>query len=375
MARASCSRIASLVIIAAILALSSAQIAAAQTYEDHTDKNSTQEADPAGLDDLAISPPAQSWVLKPGYRYVLFYAQWEQPADEARLTIIRPDGTRIQEDAFFPNKLTIVEELSGAAQRVVAALQPEGGEWRVELAGVTNLTGLQFFAESAGWPPEFKFLAPPVLSGDQVIVSYEAFDRDSEAEISFWLTDDPLGNGGSHIANATELDGKGAIALDTSRLAPDDYYVRAIMNDRHGPARGFVSDSSVFAGREADLAAKFSATAQEVAGGESVSYTATISNLSDTEARNLRIVIQLPRHVEIQRVSPEPVGRRDWELIFEKPTLAGLSSEQIHLTIRTPVVKEIDYFFSLGVEVDSETYDPSGLNESDIVSIALTPPQ
>ena len=319
-------------------------------------------------------PETGSWQVEPGEAYVLFSARWENADPDAELVVTLPDGTRIGEDAFAANNIAVVDELSSATQRTIIALTPDAGLWDIELvdpAGLGTIT-TEALTETEG--PTFRFTDQPLVAdGNTVTIDYEAFDSDSDAEISFWYDDDPAQPDGLLIGTASEADGAGSFVWDTATVAPGDYFVYALVDDGQNPTLITFTDEAVsVAGSTADLSATIAASATEIVGGETVRFTVGAENLSADTARGVTLLVTIPEGSTLTASSVTPTSVNGTELTFDIGDLAAAGVTTIDLDVATPDVADTATL-SADVLVLADTVDPEPGNDTAFIDVLTQP--
>ncbi|MFB2920995.1 Calx-beta domain-containing protein [Aerosakkonema funiforme] len=185
----------------------------------------------------ANSSASDVFFVEPGSEWVLLGVKWSNPANgEVPIEIQAPDGTIFTEADMVNNDyIRVVEELSSPTKKTIAILKPETGNWSIALPDTTNLGDVQFAALKNTLAPTVELTSVNQdVSDSNVIVNYNAFDADSDAQISLFYDTDRDGKDGILITEAlTETDGSGNFVWNTEKVATGDYYIYAMVTDEN----------------------------------------------------------------------------------------------------------------------------------------------
>jgi len=194
---------------------------------------------PGGLAAMAAAPPASEvFHIDPGVTRLLLGAKWQNSASGAALQIRLPDGTVVDEADFGTFGIALVPTLCGTRTRALAVQHPASGNWTVAVTGAAGLGAVTFNAfRDAGTVPTITLRQPGTdVTGPMVDVGFEAFDNDSNAQISFYYDRDRTGFDGIPIVGGiAEQDGAGTYHWNTTGVPTGDYYLYAIIQDGENP--------------------------------------------------------------------------------------------------------------------------------------------
>ncbi len=195
----------------------------------------------------ANSSASDVFYVEPGSEWVLLGVKWSNPANgEVPIEIQAPNGTIFTEADMVNNDyIRVVEELSSPTKKTIAILKPEAGNWSIALPDTTNLGDVQFAALKNTLAPTVELTSVNQdVSDSNIIVNYNAFDADSDAQISLFYDTDRDGKDGILITEAlTETDGSGNFVWNTENVATGDYYIYAMVADENSvPAFSYSLD-------------------------------------------------------------------------------------------------------------------------------------
>ena len=168
--------------------------------------------------------------------YLGLEASWETPNANATVLLTLPDGTVLDSAAIDARPdISLVASLSDDTHIVLKIDSPDAGDWSISLADFSGLGTVEYAALMQVPAPTIELTAPVVdQATSQVDVTYEAFDADSDAEISFFLDTDRQGHDGFLLGGrVVEADGPGTFTVDTAStpLPPGDYFIYAVIDD------------------------------------------------------------------------------------------------------------------------------------------------
>ncbi len=190
----------------------------------------------------------QSFEVAPGVDWVLLAAQWENASTTADLTLETPSGLVLTEAAILADpSMAIVDELTDDHQTVVRVDNPEAGGWTVVVTDPADLGAVEITAYRHDSAPAVSVVGVgDGLAREPVQIDLEAFDADSDAQISLFYDRDAEGFDGVMIAQGiAETDGPAQYVWETTGVAAGDYYVYAMILDGQNPPVMAYSDSTL----------------------------------------------------------------------------------------------------------------------------------
>ncbi len=190
----------------------------------------------------------QSFAIEPGTDWVLFAAEWENASATAALTLQTPSGVTLTEaDILADPTMAIVDELTDDRQTVVRVENPEAGTWDVTLTDPADLGVVDIAAYRHDSAPTVSVTGvTDGLLRDPVQIDIEAFDPDSDAQVSLFYDTDNQGFDGVMITQGiAETDGPAQYVWDTTDVAAGEYYVYAMILDGQNPPVMAYSASSL----------------------------------------------------------------------------------------------------------------------------------
>lgn len=164
---------------------------------------------------------------------LLLSADWENATTGVEIIVRKPDGTVLQESdiASDPN-IAIVDDFSNDFHRAVSINAPEAGAWSIQVVDATGLGQVTFSAMAGTAAPTVSITAPVTDSSESfATISYIAADPDSDADLTIYVDNDRSGFDGIAIRHFKESDGPGDIIVDSSTVAPGEYYAYAVIDD------------------------------------------------------------------------------------------------------------------------------------------------
>ncbi len=173
------------------------------------------------------------FMVAPGTSEATFFAAWENDASTPPFELIDPDGNVVTSYEY-------VTDLEGPQNFGVRVANPAAGAWRLRVTDDTGLGLVEYEAYAPTAAPTIAITSPTadVLSPGVVNIGYEAYDADSDADISFYYTDTFGQFVGIPIGSAVEQDGAGSFAWDTTGLPGGDYTIYAQIDDGNNEMQG-----------------------------------------------------------------------------------------------------------------------------------------
>jgi hypothetical protein len=182
----------------------------------------------------ASSITAAQYLIDPGTNWVMFSAEWDTPNAAAQLVLEKPDGTTLDEaDIVLDPSVSVVTDLTTDKRRVVRVESPDAGTWLIRVADDTGLGTVEYYSLVGVGAPTVNFTS---VSGGQerqpVHINLEAYDTDSDANVSLYYDRDGTGFSGIKITDGlVEPDGPLSYTWDVSQMIPGDYYIYAMVDD------------------------------------------------------------------------------------------------------------------------------------------------
>lgn len=180
---------------------------------------------------------AQQYVMPDGVDSALFQLFADSGYPDLQLT--GPDGTvYLPEDILAhpddPKYQNVSYFRYPDVQAAVFALkQPMSGVWKVDVLDADGPDTYQVQALHSTRAPSIELLEPSLdTEDDQVLITWNDEDADSDATINLYYDDDRVGADGVLIAEGIrEDDPADAFTWDTSGVPTGDYYVYAMIDD------------------------------------------------------------------------------------------------------------------------------------------------
>lgn len=311
-------------------------------------------------------PPIGSWDIVAGQEYVIFSARWENEDPDARLLVELPDGTILTEDQFEANNIAVLDDFSTNTSRTIIAFNPVEGVWDIEVEDPAGLGAIETEALGDTSGPIFSF-KDVTQSGDVVTISYEAFDVDSDAVITFWADTDAAGGlDGLYIGSINEEDGPGSFTWNAATVAPDSYQIYAMVDDGKNPTLIEVDDTFVTVGTSVDLAIGLTPDRTEVEEGENLTYTIDVTNPGGVAAEGTKVLVDIPNGTTLVSSTIAPTSQEGQTLTFDFDTFTSDTSFEIVVS-----VPDLDDTVTLSASaiVLSDNVDSEISNDTDFVDV------
>ena len=317
-------------------------------------------------------PNTSSFKLDAGAEFLLLSANWDNETDRnVQVRVKDPSGNWIEEADFATNNIAIADELTGSNTKTVIINKPAQGIWDLKVIDDTGLgeeVRISGFRDSI--VPTIEVMNPVTnATGSEVIIDYEAFDADSEAEIKlFYDTEKEDSNGedfnfdGVLIADGlVEQDGNGRFIWNTEGIPTGDYFIYAMISDENNPPVFSYSPSFVKITEEADLSVTQTAITDLVSAGENLTYTVTVTNDGSLNSKGVTLVQTLPEEATFVSASLTPSEQNNNILAFDLSDLAGGESTTVDITVTAPTT--VGTITSNSI-VTSRTFDPDQSNNA-----------
>ncbi|WP_371415551.1 bluetail domain-containing putative surface protein [Dolichospermum sp. UHCC 0260] len=244
------------------------------------------------------------------------------------------------------------------------------------LAGAPNLSASDIFISGNSTTPSIQITAPDTnISGKEVAIEWNAFDADSQAQISLFYDTDDQGLDGVLIADGlAETDGQGSFIWNTENVPQEDYFIYAkIVDETHSPVFSYAKGQiKLKLAEEADLSVTQTASATSVGLGETLTYTIKVTNNGLVASKGVTLVETLPEEVTFTSASLTPSEQTDNVLTFDLGDLAAGNSETITINITTSAL--ITGTITSDAVVLSQTLDPDITQNVSSVSTEVIAP-
>ncbi|MBD2194135.1 MULTISPECIES: DUF4114 domain-containing protein [Calothrix] len=315
-------------------------------------------------------PKTSSFTIAPGTDWILMGADWENANDNVKVKVKAPDGTIFNESDFaVTGKIAIVDELTNSTTRVVIVSNPEPGIWDIDAVDETGLGQVTYSAFRDSIAPTIAITSPSTDITDQnVTISYNAFDADSNAKVSLFYDTDNEGFDGILIKDGLdETDGAGSFVWNTEGIATGDYYIYGMIMDENNPISLNYSTGQVKVTEEADLSVTKTTNTDSVNVGSNLTYTITVTNNGTSTAKSIVLSDILPEGVSFVSSSINPTTQSDNQLTFDIGDLEKDQKKTVNITITPPTTGTI----TNTATVTTKTYDPDVTNNVAIVDTTV----
>jgi len=317
-------------------------------------------------------PETNSFIIEPDTPWVVMGADWENDANgDVPLVVITPDGTVITEEEFGPsNGIAVVEELSDSTTKAVIVFNPQAGVWDIQVTDDTGLGQVSYTAAEESDIPTLEVISPAATVTDsEVLIEYNAFDADSDAQVSLFYDDDSSGFDGVLIeGDLAETDSTGSFVWDTEGLAPGDYFVYGLAVDENNPPVFDYAPGKVTVTEATDLAVTQTVDDSSILPGETYTYTVTVENNSSTTSKEVSLEEVLPEEVTVLSTSVTPSSQVGNTLSFDLGDLKGGDITSIDITVKAP---NTPGSLSGSATVQTRTYDSDLTNDIDLFTTVI----
>ncbi len=315
-------------------------------------------------------PQTNSVLVPPNTQWIMMSVDWENSNNNVPVQVKTPNGTFIQESDFAANNIAIIDEFTDSTTKTVIVLNPQQGIWDLNVVDATGLGKLEFIGFKDSVAPTVDLTAPSVdVGGGEVTINYNAFDSDSDAEVSLFYDTDNEDFDGILIAdNIAETDGAGSFVWNTEGMATGDYFVYAMVMDENNAPVFDYAEGKVSITEEADLSVTQTANTNSVGIGENFTYTVTVTNNGSIESKGVTLIETLPEEVTFVSASVTPSEQSDNTLTFNLDNLASSATETIDITVTAPTTEGNITGSAL---VTSDTFDPDATNDVDILTTTV----
>ena len=252
---------------------------------------------------------------------------------------------------------------------------PEPGIWDINAVDDTGLGQVTYSAFRDSIAPTIEITSPLTEVTDQnVIISYNAFDSDSNAKVSLFYDDNNQDFDGILIkGDLDETDGAGSFTWNTKGIATGDYYIYAmIMDENNPPALSSYSTGQVKVTEAADLSITKIANADIVNVGDNLTYIVTVTNDGDSVAEGVKLIDTLPEGVTLLSSNITPTISLDNQLTFNLDDLEKGQTAEVFITITAPTTVPTTGIITNTASVTTETYDSDISNNITTLETTVT---
>ena len=296
-------------------------------------------------------------------KWILLGADWQNSvAHNVPVQITMPDGTVINEADFAANNMVIVDELSNDTTKVVMVLNPQKGNWNIDVINQTGLGAVTYSTATDSVAPTIEVTSPAVdVGGGKVTIDYKAFDSDSKAQIALFYDTNNKGFDGIQITDGLiEKDATGHFVWNTQGVPTGNYFIYAMITDENNPPVFDYSPARVKVVEKADLSVSQTASLNPTV-GENLTYTITVKNNGVTDSKNVILTETLPDNVTFVSSSTTPVQNVANILTFNLGNLKVDAIKTFDIVVTAP---QTPTTVMATAHVDSSTFDPNATNST-----------
>ena len=317
-------------------------------------------------------PQTNSFAVTPNTPSIIVGAEWENSNNNVRVRIKTPDGNFIEEADFATYNITIVNELTDSRTRTVVIGNPNHGIWDIEVVSNQDLGNVEYSAFQNSVAPTIELTSPSFdILGTEVLISWNAFDSDSDAKISlFYDTDNQDFDGILITDNFYETDGRGNFVWNPQGLATGEYFIYAMILDENNPPVFSYSQGKLIIVEEADLSVVQTNSTPLVTVADNFTYTVTVTNNGLAESKNVILTETLPEETPFVLANLTPSSYSGNILTFELGNLAPGESQEVNITVTAPSTGGTLTAIS---QIGSNTFDPNYSNNLDRLNITVAP--
>jgi uncharacterized repeat protein (TIGR01451 family) len=246
------------------------------------------------------------------------------------------------------------------------------------LTGAPSLSAADIFVSGSSTTPTIKITAPATdVSETEVTIQWNAFDADSEAQISLFYDTDNQGVDGVLIADGlAETDGQGSFVWNTENVPKGDYFIYAkIADEKNSPVFSYSKGQVKLQRLEvADLSVTQTASATSIGLGKNLTYTIQVTNNGSVTSKGVTLVETLPEEVTFTSANLTPSEQTDNIFTFNLGDLVAGESKTIEISVVTPTL--VAGTITSSAVVTSNTADPDTTNDiaslsTDVIAPAL----
>ena len=318
-------------------------------------------------------PQTNSFDIDPGAEFLLLTADWDNATNDGVLVRVKdPSGNFVEEVDFAANGIAMVDDLTGSNAKTVVINNPAAGNWDLQIVDETGLGEVRISAFQQSEAPTIEVTTPAIdVSGPKVTIEWNAFDADSDAEISLFYDTDNEGFDGILITDSlAETDGASSFVWNTEGVATGDYFIYAMALDENNAPAFSYSQGRVQITEEADLSVTQTTNADSVGLGNNLTYTITLINNGPEDSKGISLTETLSEEVTFVSASLTPSEQSNNVLTFDLGDLANGASITVDITVVTPTT---DGTITSSAFVTSQTFDPNATNDVAILATTISP--
>ncbi len=317
-------------------------------------------------------PETNSFIIQPGTEWVILGADWDNASSNVPIQIELPNGIVLNESDFAANNITIVDDMTGANTKGVIVFNPTPGVWDLNVDNPTGLGNVRYSAFENAPKPNIDLTSVGFSStASEVNINYNAFDPDSDAEISLFYDTDNEGFDGIPITTQlSESDGSGSFVWNAEGIPTGDYYIYAIIKDENNPPSFSYSPGRVKITESADLSLSKTISTDPVIVGSNLTYAMTVTNNGSNTARDVVLTDTLPEGLNFVSASV-PATQQDRDLIFNLGDLPSGASTTVNVTVNPEIVGTISEMTAIAT---IKTFDSDATNDVTVDTVEIVPP-
>ncbi|MDB5334612.1 MAG: hypothetical protein JWN70_231 [Planctomycetaceae bacterium] len=177
---------------------------------------------------------SDTFTVPSGAQQLLVSATWANELEDAKLELVRPDGTIMTESELDDVNAALIPEMTSSTSRAIALLNPMEGEWQIRVVSAGDPGETQYAALRDGPKPTIEVLDAQVAS-DGVTIQYTATDSYPDATVALFYDTDKTGfDGLSMIENLPVSGEPTTYHWDLSHSFSGTYYIYAVITDAQG---------------------------------------------------------------------------------------------------------------------------------------------
>ncbi len=177
---------------------------------------------------------SDTFTVPSGTQHLLVSATWANELDDAKLELVRPDGTIMTESELDEVNAALIPEMTSSTSRAIALLNPMAGEWQIRVVSAADPGETQYAALRDAPEPTIEVLDAQVTS-DGVTIQYTATDIYPDATVALFYDTDKTGfDGLSMIENLPVSGAPTTYHWDLTHSFSGTYYIYAVITDAQG---------------------------------------------------------------------------------------------------------------------------------------------